>query len=91
MNPEIELSFKRSKQRLAILQYINEYKTVYISQIARALFLDYSNVKGCLEGNTRYTKELSLFDLKLIKIIQNNHKYYAITNYGKEILKEVLQ
>ena len=91
MNPEIELSFRTAKTRLKILKFMSKYNTVYISQIARSLLLDNSNVKGCLEGNSRYNKNLSLVELKLVEIVDTTHRYYKISKYGKEVINEVVR
>lgn len=91
MNAEVELSFRTGFNRLLILRFMNNYDSVYLSQIARELLLDNSNVKGCLEGNSRYNKSLSLVNLNLVEIIHTNHKYYRITDYGKIILNEIIQ
>ena len=90
MNGDIMRSLNGSELRRRVLFHllsIYPYKS-YVSEIARSIQSDPSNVWGCLEGlGTRYTIEESLVNLSLVNREQKRaHRYFAInTRYIGEI------
>lgn len=84
---EIRKSLNRSKLRIMILKYLLKNGSDYISEIARGVFSDPSNVKGALEGlGIRWKEQHSLVGLGLVMQNGNN---YCITMLGKKALEIV--
>ena len=86
MNGNIIMSLNRSELRRRVLFHllsIYPYKS-YISEIARNIRSDPSNVWGCLEGlGSRYTVEESLVGLALVNKEQLRHiKYFKINAHA---------
>ena len=85
MNGDIMRSLNRSKLRRRVLFHllsIYPYKS-YVSEIARNIRSDPSNVWGCLEGlGSRYTIEESLVSLLLVNREQiRAHRYFKVNAY----------
>ncbi|OKY79079.1 MAG: Transcriptional regulator containing HTH domain [Candidatus Methanohalarchaeum thermophilum] len=95
LDPEVIRSLNKSSLREKILLFLNdvEPKYAYLSEIARSVRSDPSNVSGCLEGmKKRYSERLSLVEMGLVEVIEKDrHSYYGITEKGQkaaEYIKE---
>lgn len=91
MKPEIRRLLRKSTLAFRILRFLSDEQEYYTSEIARKLHTDVSNITYCITGhNKRY--RLSLLDLRLIQTRElHNYKYYSITPYGKEVIKEYIE
>ncbi|BAA29633.1 135aa long hypothetical protein [Pyrococcus horikoshii OT3] len=91
IDPHVLRSLHRSELRRRILQYLYEIypSATYLSEIARVVGSDPSNVRGALVGlGNRYNGESSLVYLGLVEEIRNNgFKYYRLTEYGKKVVE----
>lgn len=90
IEPQVLRSLHRSELRKRILMYLNEIypSATYLSEIARVIGSDPSNVRGALVGlGNRYNNESSLVYLGLVEeISRNGFKYYRLTEYGKKVV-----
>ena len=90
VDPQVLRSLHRSELRKKILIYLNEIypSATYLSEIARVVGSDPSNVRGALVGRgNRYNGESSLVYLGLVEEVSNNgFKYYKLTEYGKKVV-----
>ncbi|WP_056934013.1 helix-turn-helix domain-containing protein [Thermococcus barophilus] len=93
IDPHILRSLHRSELRKKILLYLHDIypSATYLSEIARVVGSDPSNVRGALVGlGNRYNGESSLVYLGLVEEINNNgFKYYRLTEYGKRIVEHL--
>ncbi|WP_297517841.1 helix-turn-helix domain-containing protein [Thermococcus sp.] len=91
VDPQVLRSLHRSELRKKILMYLNEIhpSATYLSEIARVVGSDPSNVRGALVGlGNRYNGESSLVYLGLVEEVSNNgFKYYKLTDYGKTVVE----
>ncbi|ASJ02569.1 transcriptional regulator [Thermococcus profundus] len=91
IDPQVLRSIHRSELRKRILLYLNEIypSATYLSEIARVVGSDPSNVRGALVGlGNRYNGESSLVYLGLVEEISNNgFKYYRLTDYGRQVVE----
>jgi len=91
IDPQVLRSLHRSELRKKILMYLSEIypSATYLSEIARVIGSDPSNVRGALVGlGNRYNGESSLVYLGLVEEVSNNgFKYYRLTDYGKKVVK----
>ena len=81
MDGTIIRSLMRSKLRMKILRHLFDIypNTSYISEIARSLNSDPSNVSGSMVGlGERYSSNLSLLSLNLITEDKETFSYYGI-------------
>lgn len=90
IDPQVLRSVHRSELRKRILMYLNEIypSATYLSEIARVVGSDPSNVRGALVGlGNRYNIESSLVYLGLVEEVHNNgFKYYRLTDYGRQVV-----
>ena len=91
ITPHILRSLHRSELRRRILLYLYQLypSATYLSEIARVVGSDPSNVRGALVGlGNRYNGESSLVYLGLVEEISNSgFKYYKLTDYGKKVVE----
>jgi len=91
IDPFVIRSINRSELRKKILLYLDEiYPTpTYLSEIARMVKSDPSNVKGALIGlGNRYNGHSSLVSLGLVEVVTDRgFKYYRLTDYGKKVVQ----
>jgi len=91
IDPHVLRSLHRSELRKRILFYLNEIypAPTYLSEIARVVGSDPSNVKGALVGmGNRYNGESSLVYLGLVEEInKDGFRYYRLTKYGKKVVE----
>ncbi len=91
VDPFVIRALNRSELRKRILFYLDSIypSPAYLSEIARAVGSDPSNVKGALVGlGNRYSEDNSLVNLGLVEIIERNgFKHYVLTNYGRNVVK----
>nr|WP_144433204.1 archaellum operon transcriptional activator EarA family protein [Thermococcus sp. 2319x1] len=91
IDPHVLRSLHRSELRKRILFYLNEIypSGTYLSEIARVIRSDPSNVKGALVGmGNRYNGESSLVYLGLVEEVnQDGFRYYRLTEYGKKVVE----
>ncbi|MDI3475365.1 MAG: hypothetical protein PWQ79_1913 [Thermococcaceae archaeon] len=91
IDPFVLRSLNRSELRKKILMYLNEIypSPTYLSELARAIKSDPSNVKGALIGlGNRYNGHSSLVSLGLVEVVEKDgFKYYRLTEYGKQVVK----
>lgn len=92
IDPFVIRSINRSELRRKILLYLDEiYPTpTYLSEIARVVKSDPSNVKGALIGlGNRYNGHSSLVSLGLVEVSKDprGFKYYRLTEYGKQVVE----
>ncbi len=89
--PFVIRSINRSGLRKKILLYLDQIypSPTYLSEIARAVKSDPSNVKGALIGlGNRYNGHSSLVSLGLVEVVtEKGFKYYRLTEYGREVVK----
>ncbi len=94
IDPMIVRSLNRSDLRRKILFYLYKiYPNVaYLSEIAKAVKSDPSNVLGCLKGmGERYRDNFSLISLGLVEVVKiGNYKYYRLTEYGKKVVEHCI-
>ncbi|NPA47334.1 MAG: transcriptional regulator [Thermococci archaeon] len=91
VDPFVIRSLNRSELRKRILFYLDSIypSPAYLSEIARAIGSDPANVKGALVGlGNRYSEDSSLVNLGLVEVIEKDgFKHYALTNYGRNVVK----
>jgi len=91
IDPHILRSLNKSYLRKKVLMYLDSiYPNVdYLSNIARRVGSDASNVLGCLRGmGNRYNGNSSLIELGLVEVLDvNGYKYYRITDLGRKVAK----
>ncbi len=91
VDPFVIRSINRSELRKRILLYLAEIhpSSAYLSEIARIVKSDPSNVKGALTGlGNRYNGSSSLVSLGLVEVVNDNgFKYYRLTDYGKRVVQ----
>jgi len=91
VDPFVIRSINRSELRKRILLYLAEIypSSTYLSEIARIVKSDPSNVKGALTGlGNRYNGSSSLVSLGLVEVVNDNgFKYYRLTDYGKKVVQ----
>ncbi|KPU62862.1 transcriptional regulator [Thermococcus argininiproducens] len=91
IDPHILRSLHRSELRKKILFYLHEIypSSTYLSEIARIVRSDPSNVKGALVGmGNRYNGDSSLVYLGLVEEINHNgFRYYKLTEHGKKVVE----
>lgn len=91
ITPHILRSLHRSELRRRILLYLYQLypSATYLSEIARVVGSDPSNVRGALVGlGNRYNGESSLVYLGLVEEVSNSgFKYYKLTDYGKKVVE----
>jgi len=85
-------ALRRSNIRKKIAEYLFEISPScsYTSEIAYNVGATSSNVIGALRGmNTRYRENESLISLNLVeeKSGGKNIRFYALTDFGKEIIE----
>ena len=94
IRPLIVRSLRRSNVRKKIAEYLFEISPSgsYTSEIAYNVKTTPTNVIGAIRGmGTRYNEEESLINLNVVEKINNksNIKIYRITDFGKEIVKNI--
>ncbi|ASJ11168.1 transcriptional regulator [Thermococcus sp. P6] len=91
IDPHILRSLHRSDLRRRILMHLYQIypSATYLSEIARNVGSDPSNVRGALVGlGNRYNGDSSLVYLGLVEEVHNNgFKYYKLTEYGKKVME----
>jgi len=92
VDPFVIRSINRSELRKRILFYLDQIypSPTYLSEIARMVKSDPSNVKGALSGlGNRYNGSSSLVSLGLVEIVNDDRgfKYYRLTEYGRRVVK----
>lgn len=91
IDPTIIRALNKSELRRKVLFYLDQIfpNPTYLSELARGIRSDPANVLGCLKGmGNRYNGNSSLIELGLVEAVEkNNFKYYALTKYGKEVVK----
>ncbi|WP_048151273.1 helix-turn-helix domain-containing protein [Palaeococcus ferrophilus] len=91
IDPHILRSIHRSDLRKRILMYLYDIypSATYLSEIARVVGSDPSNVRGALVGlGNRYNGESSLVYLGLVEeVMSNGFRYYRLTDYGKKVVE----
>ncbi len=91
IDPVIIRALNKSDLRRKVLFYLDSIypNYTYLSEMARAIKSDPSNVLGCLRGmGNRYNGNSSLIELGLVEVIERGgYKYYRLTEYGKEVVK----
>ncbi len=90
--PLVIRSLRRSNVRKKIVEYLFDISpsSSYTSEIAYNVKTTPTNVIGAIRGmGTRYREEESLITLKIVEEQTGgkNIKLYALTNFGKEIIK----
>ena len=85
MDGEVLRSVMKSRLRVAILEYLwNKHpEKSYLSEIMRGIRSDFSNTHGALNGSKRWTLELSLVSLKLVKRVEIKKNTYYLLNDDK--------
>ncbi|PTD94828.1 hypothetical protein C9439_00350 [archaeon SCG-AAA382B04] len=93
IDPEILRSIKKSRLREEILLFLFDIKPQYsyLSEIARNVRSDPSNVLGCIKGmSKRYSESRSLMELNLVGVVEKDGKsYYGITDKGVSVAKYI--
>ena len=91
IDPHILRSLNKSHLRKRVLMYLDSIypNADYLSNIARRIGSDASNVLGCLRGmGNRYNGNSSLIELGLVEVIDvDGYKYYRITDLGRRVAK----
>ncbi len=91
IDPVIIRALNKSDLRRKVLFYLDAIypNFTYLSEMARAIKSDPSNVLGCLKGmGNRYNGNSSLIELGLVECVEKGgHKYYRLTEYGKEVVR----
>ncbi len=90
IDPHIIRSLNKSELRKRVLFYLKEIypNFTYLSELARNVRSDPSNVLGSLKGmGDRYNSNSSLVELGLVELKENNDsKYYRLSDYGKKVV-----
>ncbi len=96
IDPLVVRSLNKSVLRKKILLYLSSIypRHTYLSEIARNVRSDPSNVLGCLRGmGNRYNGNSSLIELGLVEQLEaDGYKYYRASEFGKQVaeyIKEV--
>jgi hypothetical protein len=93
LDPHILRSINKSTLRKRVLLHLSSiYPNYdYLSNIARKVGSDASNVLGCIRGmGNRYNGSSSLIELGLVEVIEKDgYKYYRATELGKRIAKYI--
>jgi len=93
IDPLIIRSLNKSDLRKKILIFLARIypRYTYLSEIARGVRSDPSNVLGCLKGmGNRYNGNSSLIELGLVEILEKDgYRYYRITDYGNEVAEYI--
>ncbi|RZN62135.1 helix-turn-helix domain-containing protein [Methanonatronarchaeum sp. AMET6-2] len=88
IDPEVIRSLNKSSLRETILLFLYDVRPqyVYLSEIARAVRSDPSNVLGCLRGmKDRYNEDWSLLELGLVEVVEKKqYSYYGVTEKGEK-------
>lgn len=88
-------SFMRSPLRLTVLRYLFDIfpQYNYLSEIARGVNSDPSNITGVLRGSgMRYTTEDSLISMKLVEVrVMKRNNYYRVNENSLEKISEILR
>ncbi len=91
IDPHILRSLNKSTLRKRVLLYLDSIypNADYLSNIARRIGSDASNVLGCLKGmGNRYNGNSSLIELGLVEVKEvDGYKYYKITDLGRKVAK----
>jgi len=91
IDPHILRSLNKSYLRKKVLFYLDSIypRCDYLSNIARQIGSDASNVLGCLKGmGNRYNGNSSLIELGLVEVVdRDGYKYYRITELGRRVAK----
>lgn len=91
IDPVIIRALNKSDLRRKVLFHLDIIypNHTYLSEMARAIKSDPSNVLGCLRGlGNRYNGNSSLIELGLVEYYEKGHyKYYRLTEYGKDVVK----
>jgi len=92
--PLVIRALRRSNVRKKIAEYLFDINpsSSYTSEIAYNVKTTPTNVIGALRGmGNRYKKEESLLNLDIVeeKIGGKNVKLYSLTDFGKEIMKNL--
>lgn len=89
IDPEILRSIHKSRLREEILLFLFDIRPQYsyLSEIARNVRSDPSNVLGCIKGmSKRYSEKRSLMELGLVEVLEKDGKsYYGVTEKGEKI------
>ena len=89
IDPHILRSLNKSHLRKKVLIYLDSIypNADYLSNIARRVGSDASNVLGCLRGmGNRYNGNSSLIELGLVEVVNvDGYKYYKLTVLGKKV------
>ncbi len=94
LRPLVMRSLRRSNVRKKIAEYLFDISPSgsYTSDIAYNVKTTPTNVIGAIRGmNSRYRKAESLIGLNLVEKIESRHnvKIYKLTEYGKEIVRNI--
>jgi len=94
MRPLVLRALRRSSIRKRIAEYLFEISpsSSYTSEIAYHVKTTPTNVIGAIRGmDSRYRKEDSLLSLNIVEETSGGKdmKLYRITEYGKEIIKQL--
>lgn len=97
IDPHILRSLNKSELRKKILFFLNHIypNATYLSEIARAVRSDPSNVLGCLKGmENKYNGHSSLIELGLVEIMEKGNigermKLYRLSEYGRKVVVQI--
>ena len=94
MRPLVLRALRRSNIRKRIAEYLFEISpsSSYTSEIAYHVKTTPTNVIGAIRGmDSRYRKEESLLSLNIVEEASSGKdiKLYRITEYGKEIMRQL--
>ncbi len=94
MRPLVLRALRRSNIRKRIAEYLFEISpsSSYTSEIAYHVKTTPTNVIGAIRGmDSRYRKEESLLSLNIVEETSSGKdiKLYRITEYGKEIMRQL--
>jgi len=93
IDPHILRSINKSSLRKKVLLYLDSIypNADYLTNIARMVGSDPSNVLGCLKGmGNRYNGNSSLIELGLVEVVERDgYKYYRVTEFGRKVAKHV--
>ncbi len=91
IDPHILRALNKSELRKKVLFHLYKISPnhTYLSELARAVKSDPSNVLGCLRGlGSRYKDNSSLVEMGLVEIIKNNgYTYYRLCEDAREIVE----
>ena len=88
INRYLRRSFAR--RRVALYLYDISPDSSYVADISRQTHLAPISVTGSLHGDSQYRKQASLITLNLVEQFNSNDmRLYRITDFGKEIVKEM--